>query len=219
VTAERDYWEQHHAAKRTVYPTEEVVRFLAYAFPDAAARRGLRALDLGSGSGRHAVLMARYGFDVVAADYSFHAVANVRAFLAAEKLSGRAACAALDRLPFRAAAFDVVLPWECIFYGDHAFVKRAVAEVRRVLKPGGVAFFNLRSPDDKHVEESDAVAPGVYLNRGEWADVAFAVFTEAEARALVAEGFETVWFDPYLISRRNGESRDAGWMLLVRKKP
>jgi SAM-dependent methyltransferase len=215
--AERDYWERHHADKRMIYPTEEVVRFFAYAFPDAAARRGRRALDLGAGSGRHAVLMARLGFDVVAADYSYRAAANVRAFLAAEALPGRVTCAALDRLPFAAAAFDVVVPWECIFYGDHAFVKLAVAEVRRVLKPGGVAFFNLRSPEDSHVGEADLVSPGVYVSRGEWPGVTFAVFTEAEARALVAEGFATVWFDPYLISRRNGESRDAGWMLLVRK--
>ena len=216
--ADRAFWEDHHARKRTIYPAEEVVRFLAYAFPDEADRRGKRALDAGAGSGRHSVLMARWGFDVYAVDYSYQAVANVRAFLAAEELKGRVACGALGTLPFRADAFDCVLPWECIFYGDRATVRAAVAEVRRVLKPGGVAFLNLRSPEDKHAAEGVAVAPGVVVGRGEWEGVTFSVFTEREARELFAPGFDIVWFDPYLISRRDGAARDAGWMLLVRKK-
>jgi len=124
----------------------------------------------------------------------------------------------LNALPFGDASFDVVLPWECIFYGDRAAVARALAEVHRVLKDGGLCFTNLRSPADKHVEESEAVAPGIYLNRGEWPGVVFAVFDEEEARALFAPGFDIIWFDPYLISRRGGASRDAGWTVLARKK-
>lgn len=216
--AERAFWEDHHARRRMVYPAEEVVRFVAYAFPRAEDRRGLRALDLGSGSGRHAVLLSRSGFRTFALDYSFQAAFNVRAFLAEEGLAGSAACGAMDRLPFRDNTFDVVLPWECIFYGDEAAVAGAVAEVRRVLAPGGWCFTNLRSPDDSHVAESEAVGPNVYLNRGEWDGLTFAVFDEEGARALFADGFEPVWFDRYLVTRRNDTSRDAGWMLLVRKK-
>ena len=129
----RAFWEDHHAHKRAVYPDEEVVRFLANTFPDAAARRGLRALDLGAGSGRHTVLLARWGFDAYAVDYSFRAVANTRDFLAREGLPGHVACSTLEAVPFRDAYLDFVLPWECLFYGDPPALERAVAEVGRVL--------------------------------------------------------------------------------------
>jgi SAM-dependent methyltransferase len=216
--AERAFWEDHHARRRMVYPAEEVVRFVAYAFPREEDRRNLRALDLGSGSGRHTVLLSRCGFRTFALDYSFQAARNVQAFLAEEDLAGSAACGALDRLPFRDNSLDVVLPWECIFYGDEAAVAGAVAEVRRVLAPGGWCFTNLRSPQDSHVEESESAGGRTLLNRGEWDGLLFTVYDEEGARALFADGFDAVWFDRYAITRRNETSRDAGWMLLVRKK-
>ncbi len=216
--AGRAFWEEHHGRKRPIYPNEEVVRFLAYQYPDAAARRRVRALDLGAGSGRHAVLLARLGFDAYAADYSLQAAANVRAFLDDEGLSGRVVCGALAAVPFRAGAFDLVLPWECLFYGDGPAVTRAISEVRRILKPGGLCFTNLRSPEDKHVEGAEARGGGTYVNRDEWDGLTFTVFTEGEARALFADGFEAVWFDRYVVTRRDGADRDAGWTLLLRAK-
>jgi SAM-dependent methyltransferase len=145
---EKSFWEEHHARRRMVYPTEEVVRFLAYAFPEEEGRRGRRALDLGAGSGRHTVLLSRWGFRAFAVDYAPRAAQNVRAFLAQEGLAGYAACAAMDRLPFRDGVFDVALPWESLFYGDEAAVARAAAEVRRVLAPGGWCLANHRSAED-----------------------------------------------------------------------
>jgi SAM-dependent methyltransferase len=216
--AERDYWEDHHARRRMIYPAEEVVRFVAYAFPEVEERARLRALDLGSGSGRHTVLLSRCGFRTFALDYSFQAARNVQSFLAEEDLAGSAACGSLDRLPFRDNSLDVVLPWECIFYGDEAAVARAVAEVRRVLTPGGWCFTDLRSPEDSHVAESESAGGRTLLNRGEWDGLLFTVYDEESARALFADGFDVVWFDRYSITRRNETSRDAGWMLLVRKK-
>jgi SAM-dependent methyltransferase len=215
---DRAYWEDHHARRRMIYPAEEVIRFVAYAFPEVESRHGLRALDLGSGSGRHTVLLSRCGFKTFALDYSIQAAVNVRAFLAEEGLPGIAACGSMARLPFRDGAFDVVLPWECIFYGGEAAVARAVAEVRRVLAPGGWCFTNLRSPEDSHVDESEKLSGGTYLNRGEWDGVLFTVFDEEGARELFRDGFEVVWFDRYVVTRRNESARDAGWMLLVRKK-
>ncbi|UCH77953.1 MAG: class I SAM-dependent methyltransferase [Candidatus Coatesbacteria bacterium] len=217
--AEREFWEDHHARRRLLYPTEEVVRFLAYAFPEEARRRGRRALDLGAGSGRHTVLLSRWGFEAYALDYALQAARNARAFLAEEGLRGYAACGAMGRLPFRDGVFDVVLPWESIFYGEEAAVAEAVAEVRRVLAPGGRCFTNLRSPEDSHVEESEPVAGRTYLSRGEWEGLPFTVFDEPAARELfAAAGFEIEWFDRYFISRRNQTAREAGWTLLLRKK-
>ncbi len=216
--SERDFWEKHHARKRTVYATEEVVRFLAATYPGEPGGRGQAALDLGAGSGRHSVLLSRWGFDTFTADYSLQAVANARAFLRQEGYPARVTCCDFAALPFGDDSFELVLPWECIFYGDAAAVRRAVAEVHRILKPAGLCFTNLRSPEDSHVADAEEITAQTFRHRGEWKGLAFTVFDERAARELFADGFDVVWCDRYYVSRRNRAAYDAGWILLLRKK-
>jgi SAM-dependent methyltransferase len=100
--------------------------------------RGKRALDYGCGHGMAAVVMARAGAAVTAFDLSPGYVAEARERAAVNRVA--VACVAADgeELPFEDESFDVV--WgNAILH--HLDLSRAGRELRRVMRPGGVAVF------------------------------------------------------------------------------
>ena len=100
-------------------------------------------LDMGAGAGRHAFEAFRRGARVVALDYSAADLKDVGALFTAMveagegPANGTAVCVNGDgtRLPFPDATFDRIICSEVMEHipDDEA----AMAEVRRVLKPGG----------------------------------------------------------------------------------
>jgi len=106
---------------------------------------GDRLLDLGCGGGRHAFEAYRRGARVVAADLDLGELSQVGAMFVAMRDAGEArppaAAVALrcdgTRLPFEDGAFDKVIAAEILEHVPDD--RRAMAEVARVLRPGGVA--------------------------------------------------------------------------------
>ncbi len=110
---------------------------------------GMRVLDAGCGYGRNLVYLLQQGFDVSAVDADPEAVDHVRQ-LARSLQPGLAPSgfrqAMLDALPFPADAFDVVLCNSVLhFAGDDAHFRRMLADLWRVLRPGGLFFCRLGS--------------------------------------------------------------------------
>jgi SAM-dependent methyltransferase len=106
---------------------------------------GERLLDLGCGGGRHAFEAYRRGARVVAADLDSGELASVSGMLAAMGEEGEAKppgaaraikCDATN-LPFGNDSFDKVIAAEIMEHVPNDW--RAMAEVARVLRPGGVA--------------------------------------------------------------------------------
>jgi SAM-dependent methyltransferase len=111
---------------------------------DLGLTPGSRVLDAGAGFGRHAFELARRGHRVVAVDYAagevdgtrdtFTAMVDageIRADRVAGVLRGDA-----TQLPFADGAFDAVITSEVL---EHiAADTAAIAELTRVLRPGGV---------------------------------------------------------------------------------
>ncbi len=110
---------------------------------------GHRVLDAGCGFGRNLVYLLREGFDVSAVDADAEAVSHVRQL--ARSLQPDLAPtgfrqALLDALPFQDAAFDVVLCNSVLHFAQNeAHFDRMLAELWRVLKPGGLLFCRLGS--------------------------------------------------------------------------
>jgi ubiquinone/menaquinone biosynthesis C-methylase UbiE len=104
---------------------------------------GTRVLDLGCGMGRHSHEALRRGAVVTAADLDRQALAHVDAVATAMLEAGEVArggrletrVADALALPFAAASFDVVIVSEVFEHIPHDTA--AMAEVRRVLRPGG----------------------------------------------------------------------------------
>jgi SAM-dependent methyltransferase len=125
-------------------------------FDRLGVRPGTRVLDLGCGQGRHAFEALRRGAEVVAADLDDKALVEVEAMaLAMEEAGeltagGRLTVRHADalRLPFDEGQFDVVIVSEVL---EHIPEDRAaMAEIHRVVKPGGLAAITVprRGPEE-----------------------------------------------------------------------
>jgi tellurite methyltransferase len=111
--------------------------------------QGMRVLDAGSGSGRNLPYFLRHGFDVCAVDGTAEALAQVRR-LAAELAPGLPAgnfrVEALDALSFPDEDFDAVIASAVLHFArSEAHFRGMVAELWRVLRPGGLFFARLAS--------------------------------------------------------------------------
>lgn len=102
---------------------------------------GLRVLDLGCGEGHNTRLVAERGAALVALDISEVFVRAAAASAGPETVHviGDGA-----ELPFRAGQFDLVTAFMSLM--DVADPERALAEVARVLRPGGLVQFSITHP-------------------------------------------------------------------------
>jgi SAM-dependent methyltransferase len=94
-------------------------------------------LDLGCGTGAHAVRMAQRGYDVVAVDLSFAGVRAARERFRKERLRGRFLVADAEHLPFRNGAADVV--WSSLLLHHFPKLTTLPDELRRVARSRVIA--------------------------------------------------------------------------------
>lgn len=123
------------------YPQEALVRFVARNFYGAPDRSQVRILELGCGPGGGVSwFVAREGFALSGIDASPTAIDKSRARFAAEGLTGEFVHGDIATLPWPAATFDAVLDSLCLACITEAESEIVLAEVHRVLKPGGAHF-------------------------------------------------------------------------------
>ena len=124
-------------------------------------------LDLCSGVGRHALALAAAGWTVTALDGAPEGLAVL-----AEEADRRGL--AIDRhqglmtdLPFADASFDHVLSFNVIYHGDPGIVAAAIAEITRVLKPGGLYQGTMLSKRNRNYGVGTEVAPDTFVQDGD----------------------------------------------------
>lgn len=110
---------------------------------------GMSLLDAGCGSGRNLVYFLRHGYEAFGVDESPRAVEQVRllaAELAPEVSPESFQVSDLAEIPFPADRFDAVLCSAVLHFSrDEGHFDRMLAEMWRVLKPGGLFFARLAS--------------------------------------------------------------------------
>jgi tellurite methyltransferase len=157
-TADRhwnDEWAGIEAGSKWLQPEEDVIAWAATLAP------GARVLDLGAGVGRHALFLARQGFAVTALDAAPEGLAAMEREGGVETVLAR-----MHALPFEDGAFDHVLSWNVIYHGDEDIVLRTIAEIRRVLKPGGTYLGTMLSA--RRLPHERAQAEGREISRNTW---------------------------------------------------
>jgi len=103
-----------------------------------------RVLDLGSGCGRHIILLARHGFDVFGIDISEEGIKITKIWLKKKKLKANLKIASIyDKLKYPDGFFDAVISIQVLQHGTIEKIKKAVSEIGRVLRPGGIIFITV----------------------------------------------------------------------------
>jgi SAM-dependent methyltransferase len=124
------------------YRTPEAQAFYEMAFDDIVRRldapKDSTILDAGCGSCAKSVLLAARGFKVVGSDFSTDALGLAATTVRAHGHQGRITLRQGDlmALPFEDGQFQYIICWGVLMHVPQ--LERALAELTRVLAPGGV---------------------------------------------------------------------------------
>lgn len=186
--AQREHWESRLSARPDMFGLEPSESAIA-----AGAMFGendvSEILELGAGHGRDTLYFASHGIAVTALDYTDTAFTTISA--EAAESGANVSCVSHDvrePLPFPDASFDAC-------YSHMLFcmalttveLKQLTAEVRRVLRPGGLVTYTARTTDDAHF--------GAGIDRGDdmYESGGFIVhFFSPELVESLSDGFEIV---------------------------
>jgi SAM-dependent methyltransferase len=174
------------AIKRFVYRNWQSVHGvrrleLAVLLPYLDLERGQRVLDVGSGKGAFCGALARAGHEAVGMDPSPAAVAIAKTYV---DPGGLFVLASGEAVPFSSESFDRAVS-VCVLEHtkDDA---RVLAEVRRVLKPGGLFALTVDCLDSPRVSESFRKRHRVQFRCNQ-------LYSETKLKDLLAgAGFETL---------------------------
>ena len=140
-----EYYTQERRATEAYFREIEERRYrFHYHLPELFARlqgsRG-RLLEIGCGIGVDSIQLAKCGFDVTAVDLTENALAVAKEYAAHRGVTINFRLGNAEGLDFPDESFDTVYSFGVLHHTPD--IEKAVAEVRRVLKPGGTAHIML----------------------------------------------------------------------------
>ncbi len=152
-----------------------------------------KILDVGCGTGRHAIHFARRGFRVSGFDWSDAAVKRAKELTRTKKLSIDFKAWNMTSLPYpyRDDSFDAVLAIKVIHHTNVTAVKGIIGEIERVTRGGG--FLYLQAPSYEKAlrlknegSKSEEIEPGTFLPlTGEEKGILHHYFTTEELLSLL----------------------------------
>lgn len=140
-------------------PHQRVVEFVPL-----LKERGLqRIYDLGCGTGRHLVFLAREGFEVCGSDISKTGLEFASAWLQREGLQAELKQADMTSIPYPRGFFDAVIGIYVIYHSTLANMRKAIAEIHRVLRPEGLALLTFISKNDYRYGNGTQIEPDTFV--------------------------------------------------------
>ena len=143
----KTYWEHLHSQPRfrPKYPTELIVQFVFRSFKRDGSQK---VLDLGCGAGRHVVFMARENIAAYGVDLSSEGIEYAKKSLDEQGLSAILKQGSVSEIPFEDELFDGIICYGVLYYCKIEEIKKAINEIKRVLKVGGKGLVVVRSTED-----------------------------------------------------------------------
>lgn len=165
VKANEDVWKRLYAEGKNDlrYPNDVFVRC---AHRHLNPERDRNVLDYGFGTGANLIHLAQAGFNVSGVEISQHALDKARVRLEERGLRAELDCiipgGALKHPP---ASFDAVVAWQVLCYNNWTTWQAAIAELERVLRPGGIFICATTAPGDVSQTMSETLEEGLYRSR------------------------------------------------------
>jgi len=216
-----DYWESIFAQRGWgSYPPEELVRFIARNFRAAPDRAQVRVLEIGCGPGPNIWFLAREGYAAAGIDGSPTAIRQAEARLQAEGLpSADLQVGDFASLPWPDASFDAVVDVAALYANTMPTIRATVAEIARVLKPGGLFFGKMFADGCTGSRSGTMLEPGTMRKPTEGVCAGNEVahfFTRAELHELFA-GFDALKIDQIHRTDGNGAIDVFEWLVSASK--
>ncbi|MCM8785603.1 MAG: class I SAM-dependent methyltransferase [Candidatus Omnitrophica bacterium] len=103
-----------------------------------------RILDLGCGTGRHLIYLAKHNFDMYGIDISEYGIKITDKCLKEKNLK---ACLKVGdiykKLPYKDNFFDAIISIKTIHHGKIENIRKLIKEMERILKPHGLIFITV----------------------------------------------------------------------------
>jgi len=104
-----------------------------------------RVLDLGCGSGRHLVYLAKQGFDVYGIDISKTGIELAKDWLRKEKLKANLKIGDIyKKLPYKDNFFEGIICTNVLHHNKIEKIRKLIKEMERILKPQGLIYVVVR---------------------------------------------------------------------------
>lgn len=104
-----------------------------------------KVLDLGCGSGRHTVYLAKRGFEVYGIDIAPEGIKLAKDWLKKENLKANFKIGSIyQKLPYRDEFFDAIISTNVVHHAKINTIRKAIKEIERILKPKGLIFIIVR---------------------------------------------------------------------------
>jgi len=129
-------------------------------------KKGIKnILDLGCGSGRHTVYLAKHGFKVYGIDIAPKGIKIAKDWLKKEKVQADLKIGSIyKKLPYQNDFFDAVISTQTIHHGKIKNIRKAIKEVERVLRPKGLLFITVpKSRKEVYGKKIKLIEPRTWL--------------------------------------------------------
>ena len=104
-----------------------------------------RILDLGCGSGRHLVYLAKHNFNVYGIDIAKSGIKIAKDWLKEEGVKVNLKIGDIyKRLPYPDNFFDAIISTQTLHHARIEKIRRLIKEMERILKPNGLIFVTVR---------------------------------------------------------------------------
>jgi cyclopropane fatty-acyl-phospholipid synthase-like methyltransferase len=186
------------------YPHEKIIQFCFRNYRPEE-RTGVRALDLGCGSGVNTVFLASEGFEVTGIDPSASGIANTLKKLEALDLQGTLRVEPAEVLDFPPSSFDVVICVGVLDAAGPTIARAAIKRLVNVMSDGARGIFLFASDRDFRIGADHPF------------DLALHGYTRPEVEELFDEAFEKLWIDRNITTYEGGRCEQNDWLVTVQR--
>jgi SAM-dependent methyltransferase len=184
-------WDKKFFGKEEIYrkeifriPHKDLLRFVKL----LRKIKAKRILDLGCGTGRHIIALAKRNFEVYGIDIAKKALNLARERLKEEGLKAKLKVGDFyKKLPYKDKFFDGVISIKALHHARVFKIKRLIKEIERVMKPGGILMIEVPRKKKRHSRKYKKIEPRTFVPlEGPEAGVPHFIFDKKELKKFFA---------------------------------
>lgn len=191
--AQPHYWNKLFAGMSDAYRNLPMSQKAMDVSDFMIASGAAQVLDVGCGMGRWCLYMAKRGLTPTGVDIVERAIETAKRWADMEGVDAAFAVASATSLPFPDESFDGYVGSNLLDHLGLDNARKAVEEMGRVLRPGGVFFLSFDGPDTEPSPHEVMPDGSWYFIKGPFTGLMWRYFSDEEVTDLL-KGFELTGF-------------------------